>query len=59
MMAAVMLYAARYLGEGVLLARRGMRFGPRELDAPGAPNVVDLHPAAMAPPVSNAARTKA
>ena len=59
MMAAVMLYAARYLGEGVLLARRGMRFEPPELDAPGAPNLVDLHPAAMPPPVSNGARTRA
>ena len=41
-MTAVMLYAARCLGEGDLLALRGMGFGPSELDALGALNLGDL-----------------
>ena len=41
-MAAVMLYAARCLGEGDLLALRGMGFGPSELEALGTLNLGDV-----------------
>ncbi|MDE0223715.1 MAG: STY4526/YPO1902 family pathogenicity island replication protein [Gammaproteobacteria bacterium] len=41
-MAAVMLYANRCLGEGDLLALRGMGFGPLELEALGTLNLGDV-----------------
>ncbi len=42
LMAAVMLYATRCLGEGDLLSLRGMGFGPSELEALGNLNLVDV-----------------
>ena len=46
-LATVMLYAARCLGEGDLLALRGMGFGPSELEALGTMNLGDLQRAGI------------